>query len=387
MLDGVLVLGPAGPSTDTPAVPAPSEAAQTTNTFSYLELEADDRSHENPFELIDEAESKPYFIGTVVAACCAVFLWQCWGVAGWHFASWKQNPTFGPNATTLVMSGAQITGCITQRQQWWRLFSSWWIHSGLLHVALNMAALLNVGRPLEMQIGSAKTAALYLLSGLASSVSTAIFMPTSVADGASGAILGLIGTEWAELMVNWRYHKNVEDHWLCFKGLLRPTLLLIAISLLLPFVNLFAHLSGLASGFLLGIGLVVRQRRSLTTGKRQGLSKRQRAAGAAGAVVFALLLGGQLVLLLSVIDADQECGFCRAAQCLGRAELFGFDCVADTLLCQPRYFAGSQQVFEVTCLLGAGNRTKPVWPLVQFSQADTAPVTSLCNRMCLFCGQ
>ena len=77
---------------------------------------------------------------------------------------------------------------------WWQLLTSVFTHVEIWHLAMNMFALFIFGPVLEGIIGRARFLAVYLLSGLASSVFV-IFLadPDSSTVGASGAIFGLLG--------------------------------------------------------------------------------------------------------------------------------------------------------------------------------------------------
>jgi len=72
--------------------------------------------------------------------------------------------------------------------------TSTFLHGGFLHVILNMWTLWIFGPALEDRLGPARFAALYLLAGIAASITHAVFnawSPTPVL-GASGAIAGII---------------------------------------------------------------------------------------------------------------------------------------------------------------------------------------------------
>ncbi|WP_295993642.1 rhomboid family intramembrane serine protease [Rugamonas sp.] len=84
-------------------------------------------------------------------------------------------------------------GPLTVDGQWWRLFTSMFIHSGLLHVGLNMLALYQSGRMVERMYGSVHFALLYLFSGLSGSMVSILWHPMNNSVGASGAIFGVFG--------------------------------------------------------------------------------------------------------------------------------------------------------------------------------------------------
>ena len=68
--------------------------------------------------------------------------------------------------------GAMTVGDL-ERGQWWRLFSSMFVHFGIVHLGCNMLSLLNLGVVIERYLGSSLmsgsvfTAVVYLVSGLA----------------------------------------------------------------------------------------------------------------------------------------------------------------------------------------------------------------------------
>ena len=55
--------------------------------------------------------------------------------------------------------------------EWWRLFTSAFLHANLIHIAFNMYALWVIGTPVEQYLGKARYLGLYFVSGLAGSAS------------------------------------------------------------------------------------------------------------------------------------------------------------------------------------------------------------------------
>jgi len=132
----------------------------------------------------------------------------------------------------------------------WRLVTAAFLHIGILHLVLNMLALLVFGSELERQLGRWRYLAVYLVSLLGGAVALQLFgEPGRPVAGASAAIYGLLGG-LAVVMLARR-----ED--------LRGLLTLLAINVLisfLPGVSLLGHLGGLVAGFV-ATGLVVLARR------------------------------------------------------------------------------------------------------------------------------
>ena len=79
---------------------------------------------------------------------------------------------------------------------WWvTLFTSMFMHGGILHIAGNMLFLWVFGNNIEDRLGRLKFALFYLLAGLMAVYTQALIDPSSTAPtiGASGAIAGVLG--------------------------------------------------------------------------------------------------------------------------------------------------------------------------------------------------
>ncbi|MBI2496836.1 MAG: rhomboid family intramembrane serine protease [Opitutae bacterium] len=147
---------------------------------------------------------------------------------------------------------AASNGAATTDGEWWRLLTSMFAHYGLLHLALNMWALLNVGPFLERLLGRALFWLIYLAAGLQGGLLSIAWNRDRVwSAGASGAVFGLYGA-----LLGWLLH---QKHGLP-RGLYRP---LLTNSLFFAGCNVFfgltrpgidnaCHLGGFAAGFVLG---------------------------------------------------------------------------------------------------------------------------------------
>lgn len=111
---------------------------------------------------------------------------------------------FDPDPAVLVRWGSNF-GPDTLEGEWWRLFTSMFLHFGLLHLLFNMWALWSVGRLTERLYGSAAFALLYVFAGLCGSLASIGWHPQVNSAGASGAIFGVLGALLA-FMVNPRTH-------------------------------------------------------------------------------------------------------------------------------------------------------------------------------------
>ena len=85
--------------------------------------------------------------------------------------------------------------------EWWRLFTSGFLHFGPAHLALNMMALWLLGRELEPVLGRLRFTVVYLMSLLGGGTTVYLFgeLCSEVA-GASGAVFGLMGGLLAVLL-------------------------------------------------------------------------------------------------------------------------------------------------------------------------------------------
>ena len=157
-------------------------------------------------------------------------------------------------------NGVQLTwganfGPATQDGQWWRLFTALFIHFGVVHLALNMWALWDVGRLVEQLYGRWRFIGLYVVSGLLGNlVSLVLHGNQAVSGGASGAIFSLYG---ALLVFLWRERRNFERsefRWL-FGGAALFSSLMLGIGFFVEGIDNAAHGGGLLAGALLGLVL------------------------------------------------------------------------------------------------------------------------------------
>ena len=136
--------------------------------------------------------------------------------------------------------------------EYWRLFTSIFVHSGMRHLLNNMLLLYVLGQNLEYLLGPVKYAILYLGCGLiASIVSYQIYLRNQqyvVAVGASGAVFAVMGA------LIWIILRNKGR----VRGLSLQQMAVMAIfSLLFGFMDTnvanSAHVAGLIAGFAGGI--------------------------------------------------------------------------------------------------------------------------------------
>ena len=122
--------------------------------------------------------------------------------------------------------------------EWWRPLTAAFLHIGLIHLVLNMLAVLVFGSELERQLGRWRFLAVYLLSALGGAAAIQLFgNPLQPVAGASTAIYGLLGSLGVLMIV------RRQD----LRGLLTLLAINVVISFL-PGVSLLGHLGGLVAG-------------------------------------------------------------------------------------------------------------------------------------------
>lgn len=154
----------------------------------------------------------------------------------------------GPSPQRLIDLGGLFPPAIADGQ-YWRLFSSMFLHVGLIHIAFNAYALWLFGRLVEDNFGRTRFLVIYFVSGFLAGAASYAFGPViAVGVGASGAIFGIFG---AFLAYNYR-----RRHLAMAAANLRWAFTLILMNALLAFtfraIDWRAHLGGLVAGAVAG---------------------------------------------------------------------------------------------------------------------------------------
>ncbi len=135
--------------------------------------------------------------------------------------------------------------------QWWRLFTSIFLHGNLLHIATNMWALFNLGLLAEILYGRRNYVWLFLVCGLGGSVASVWWHPATVGVGASGAIFGVAGA----LLPALKFQKNPRIAQ-ALRGSLGSIVIFVVVNLMigagLAVIDNAAHVGGLVTGIVVG---------------------------------------------------------------------------------------------------------------------------------------
>lgn len=142
--------------------------------------------------------------------------------------------------------------------EWYRLISSMFLHFNFEHILMNMLSLFIFGKIVESIIGSWRMLIIYIISGLYGNFVSLSFNTTTISVGASGAILGLIGSIFVIMYLSKNFNKKMIGQ------LLIALVVLIVFSLFMSNINIMAHLGGFISGVLITlIGYYFKTQRSL----------------------------------------------------------------------------------------------------------------------------
>ena len=156
------------------------------------------------------------------------------------------------NPLVLVLLGANFKPLVAEGQVW-RLFTSMFLHIGLMHLVFNSYALYIFGGEMERVFGNGRFLVIYVLSGLFGSLASFALSPGQLSAGASGAIFGVVGMQTAYFL----RHKDVLGEF--GRSRLMNAFVIIGINLVfgfsVPGIDNLAHIGGLVAGLLLGFGL------------------------------------------------------------------------------------------------------------------------------------
>lgn len=183
---------------------------------------------------------------------------------------------FAPEINDIIDWGGNY-GPLTIENNWWRLFSSCFLHIGIFHLLMNCIALAYVGLLLEPYLKKWGLLTTYILAGLIASLCSLYWNENLVSAGASGAIFGMYGILLSFILFR-IIDKKVNPN------LLSATFVFIVINIMSSFtegVDAAAHIGGLSFGIVMGLILVL-----LYTKQKTAL-----------AIVssFAIILGGLLI--------------------------------------------------------------------------------------------
>jgi membrane associated rhomboid family serine protease/tetratricopeptide (TPR) repeat protein len=158
----------------------------------------------------------------------------------------------GSTNTQVLLDFGAASRPLFHQGEYWRLVMPMFLHIGFMHLFVNSLGLFFVGRLVEPVYGYARFALLYVVSGMGCA---ALSMAVShgISAGASGAIMGIAGA----LVVTTYFHRELVPrllrHPLATMILLLAVLADLTMGWLVPMIDNWGHLGGLATGILLAL--------------------------------------------------------------------------------------------------------------------------------------
>ena len=154
--------------------------------------------------------------------------------------------TGGPPWFFFAMGSGALVPRLVINGQYYRLFTSMFLHANFMHLLNNCFSLYIFGSRAERFYGTLKFCAIYLLSGIFGGIVSTLLLPYATI-GASGAVFGLLGAVLALTV------KSKTDA----AGVNYPVMLTIAMvsvgmGFVRPEINNHAHIGGLLAGFIAG---------------------------------------------------------------------------------------------------------------------------------------
>ena len=191
-------------------------------------------------------DSKPYITMAVIAVNIIVFAVMS---------------IFGNTLDAQYMAehGAMYPPYVAENGQYWRLFTSMFMHFGLMHILNNMVMLGAVGRIVEIAMGHVRFWIAYIVAGICGgALSYAMMLHNNdyaVSAGASGAIFGMVGALVWIVIANRGFYEGISRQQVIFM-----VILMIYYGVSTSGVDNWDHLGGLAGGFIISIVLYRKKR-------------------------------------------------------------------------------------------------------------------------------
>lgn len=158
------------------------------------------------------------------------------------------------SGSTMLRDYGLFGPSIRHDDEWYRIITSGFMHSGVLHIGFNMYALWIIGSMLEPALGRLRFGIIYLGGLIAGSLGALVLDPDRLAVGASGAIFALFAATFIA------QRAAGIDPWR--SGIALTIGINLLITLAIPFISKGGHLGGLAGGALLAWLLIEAPRRT-----------------------------------------------------------------------------------------------------------------------------
>jgi len=191
-------------------------------------------------KIFPSAHPFPLVTALLVLVNVAIYLAQMAAGLPWT-ATPEQQISWGGNLAALTLTG-----------DYWRLFTNTFLHSGAVHLLLNLSLLVTAGPRAERQFGRVAMLVVYLTGGMLASLMSAWWLGRGphlvVSVGASGAIMALCGALLAaQAGTWWQGVKSIHEPG-SEAALAQVVGINVVMGLFITGVDQAAHVGGLLAG-------------------------------------------------------------------------------------------------------------------------------------------
>jgi membrane associated rhomboid family serine protease len=190
---------------------------------------------------------------------------------------------------------------IKNPDQVYRLFTSIFIHAGIIQLIVTILFQLFILRDVEKLAGCLRVAIVYVGSGVIGNLGSSIFLPYQAEVGPMGSQFGIVACLYVEMFHAWGLYASP---WTVLLKLTACLLVLFAIGFL-PMIDNFANIFGFVSGALLGAILF----------PNINMKERcQRAVMVTVGISITVLVIAALIVLFYVRPIE-KCDWCKLLSC------------------------------------------------------------------------
>ena len=171
----------------------------------------------------------------VICICILVFIGQL-------FIGYK----YGSETNAMIVMGGYYRNYIVILNQYWRFITYGFVHGDIIHLLMNMYALVNLGTMIESIVGHKKYALVLFMSIIGGGL-LAHLASSELVVGLSGGLYGLIGLLCViAYKANWFKNPQIRDSFI-------RTLFINLLISFMPSVSMAGHIGGLVIGLLFGL--------------------------------------------------------------------------------------------------------------------------------------
>jgi len=183
-------------------------------------------------------------LGACITICMVTLLASGGDIGGGGFLS-----LLSPSSCSLARFGASGAYPVFGLGRWWSVLSAGWLHAGLLHIAMNMYFMWQIGPAIVELFGASRTVIIYTIGGIAGFALSALagrypIIPFLTAGGftvgASAPLFGLIGA-----LYHYGRRGSEAVRQVAVSIMIQATIF----GLLVPGIDNYAHLGGFAGGY------------------------------------------------------------------------------------------------------------------------------------------